>query len=191
MRRLARLSLSTIFLLTYSAAVMAQQNKCALTVGQSPEISGLHLGMTQEQIRARFKVIETEDADDYDVATLRLDPASQSLPDAAAVRDITLEFIRERIVSIRLVYRASASATKYREFTGSVSQALKLPPAWKAVTFGSMVTGMLMECAGFKVSATLIGARIPVLYLSALEAEPVLSRRQAERERRLREFFKQ
>jgi signal transduction histidine kinase len=189
-RLLINLSLSILLLLVCSGVVVvvAQENRCALTLGQSPELGGLRLGMTEEQVRARFKIIEREPADEYGVASLRLEPTvSQG---TEAVRDISVESIKERIVSIRLVYRATASAADYRAFTASVSQSLRLPLAWKAVTTGSMVTEMMMECAGFKISARLIGAKIPVIYLSALEAEQTLSRRQAEKERRLREFFK-
>jgi len=169
---------------------MAQENRCALTLNQSPELGGLRLGMTIEQFRARFKIVEREPADDYGVATLQLEPTVGQVKEAA-VRDISIELIKERIVSIRLVYTASTSAADYRGFTTGLSQSLRLPPAWKAVTVGSMVTEMQMECAGFKISARLIGAKIPVVYLSALEAEQTLSRRQAEKERRLRDFFKQ
>jgi hypothetical protein len=168
---------------------MAQENRCALNLNQSPELGGLRLGMTAEQVRARFKIVEREPADDYGVASLRLEPALSQVKEA--LRDISIELIKERIVSIRLVYTASTSAADYREFTTGLSQSLRLPPAWKAVTVGSMVTEMKMECAGFKISARLIGAKIPVVYLSALEAEQTLSRRQAEKERRLRDFFKQ
>jgi len=191
MRRLIHLSLSIILLLIYGVGVMAQGDKCALSLGQSPGLVGLRLGMTEEQVRAGFKVIETEGADDFGVATLRVDATAVSGAESPAVRDISIELIKAKIVSIRLVYDASANAASYREFTERVSRSLKLPHVWKPVTLGSMVTGMMMECAGFKVSATLIGARIPVVYLSALEAEQTLSRRQAEKERRLREFFKQ
>jgi hypothetical protein len=188
---LAHLSLAAVFLLICSAGIIAQENKCALTLNQSPEPVGLRLGMTEEQVRARFKVIETEEADDYGVATLRLDPAASGRTESPMLRDISIELIRAKIVSIRLVYDASARAANYRDFTTRVSQTLRLPPLWKAVTVGSMVTGMMLDCAGFKVGATLIGARIPVVTLSALEAEQTLGRRQDERERRLREFFKQ
>ena len=190
MRCLSHLSLSILLLLVCSASVMAQENRCALNLNQSPELGGLRLGMTTEQVRARFRIVEREPADDYGVASLRLEPAL-SRSREATVRDISIELIKERIVSIRLVYTASTSAADYREFTAGLSQSLRLPPAWKAVTVGSMVTEMKMECAGFKISARLIGAKIPVVYLSALEAEQTLSRRQAEKERRLRDFFKQ
>lgn len=189
MKRLINLSLALLLLLVCSAALMAQENRCALTLGQSPEMGGLRLGMTEEQVRARFNIIERETTDEYAVATLRLEPTSSQ--GTAAIRDISIELINERIVSIRLVYSASTSAADYRAFTAGVSQSLRLPPAWKAIKVGSMVTEMMMECVGFKISARLIGAKIPVLYLSALEAEPTLSRRQAEKERRLRDFFKQ
>ena len=191
MRRPAKLSLLTILLLISSAGVLAQQPKCALALGQAPELGGLRLGMTEAQVRARFKVIETEDADDYGISSLRLEPAASNVTETATIKDISLELIGERVVSIQLVYKPSASAVSYREFTERVSQTLKLPAAWKPTTVGSMVTGEMLECAGFKISARLIGARIPVIYLSALEAEPTLSRRQAEKEKRLRDFFKQ
>jgi hypothetical protein len=188
-RPLAHLSLSLLLLLVCSACVMAQERGCALTLGQSPELGGLRLGMTGDQVRAQFKIVEREPKDDYGVTTLRLEPGSQNTE--AAIRDISIELIKERVVSIRLVYTASTKTTDYREFTAGLSQSLRLPPAWRPIKVGSMVSEMMMECAGFKISARLIGATIPVVYLSALEAEQTLSRRQAEKERRLRDFFKQ
>lgn len=188
MRRPAHLSLALLLLLVCSTGLLAQENKCTLTLSQSPELGGLRLGMTEEQVRARFRIVEREPADEYGVASMRLEPTS-SQGTGAAVRDTSIELIKERIVSIRLVYRASERAADYTEFTASVSQSLRLPPNWKAIKVGSMVTEMMLDCLGFKISARLIGARIPVLYLSALEAEPTLSRRQAEKERKLRDFF--
>lgn len=149
----------------------------------------MRLGMTSEQVRARFKVLETEPADEFGVARLRLQPAADYLA-AEAVNDIAVELIGERVVSIRLVYRPFALWKHQREFSDWLSGTLKLPRAWKPLMVGSIVTGMEMECAGFKLSAALIGVKIPVVYLSFLDAAPTLSRRQAERERRLREFFK-
>jgi hypothetical protein len=187
MRCHARLSLALVLFIICAATGTAQQTKCALTPGQSPKLSGLRLGMTLEQIKARFKIIEEEEADDFGVAKLQLDPS----PDVVeAVRDIAIELIRERIVSIRLVQNPLESTTAYREYTERLSGSLQLPQAWKPVTHGSTVTGMTMECAGFKVNATLIGMRIPVVYMYSLEAEPTLLRRQAEKEKRLRDFFK-
>lgn len=192
MRRPAHLSLCVLLLLLCSTSIRAQEQRCTTTLGQLPELGSLSLGMTEGQVRARFRVVEEEPADDYGVAGLRLEPAASTGAQASStVRDIFIELIKGRIVSIRLVYMASANNLDYGEFTTRVSQSLKLPPAWKAVALGSMVTEMTMDCAGFRISARLIGAKIPVVSLSALEAEQTLSRRQAEKERRLREFFKQ
>ncbi len=190
MRYLARLSLSLLLFIICAAGVGAQETKCALSVGQSPELlRGLRLGMTAEQVKARFKIIETEDADNFGVAKLQLDPGHEDFK-SGAVRDIAIELINKKIVSIRLVYNPLDSPTNYREFTERLSKSLGLPQAWKSQTNGSTVTGMMMQCAGFKTSATLIGAKIPVVYLLALEAEPTLTKRQEEREKRLRDFFK-
>jgi hypothetical protein len=189
MRRLARLSLGLFLFIICVASARAQQTKCALTVGQSPKLGGLQLGMTLEQVKARFKIIEAEEADELGVAKLQLDP-NQNAVEAEAVRDISIELIGEKIVSIRLVENPLESTTDYPGFTERLSKRLQLPQAWKPLTHGSTVTGMMMECAGFKISATLIGMRIPVVYLYGLEAETMLLRRQAEKEKRLRDFFK-
>ena len=86
MRCLARLSLALVlFIICATAQSVAQETKCALTMGQSPEVRGLRLGMTLEQVKARFKIIEEEETDDFGVAKLQLDPS----PDVVeAVRDI-------------------------------------------------------------------------------------------------------
>ncbi|MBA3766652.1 MAG: hypothetical protein H0W99_06625 [Acidobacteria bacterium] len=189
MRCLARLSLSLILFIICAAGGRAQETKCALSLGQSPELRGLRLGMTVEQVKARFKIIETEEADAFGVAKLQLDPGHEGVK-SEAVRDIAIELINERIVSIRLVYNPLDSPTNYREFTERLSKSLGLPQAWKSQANGQTVTGMMLQCAGFKISAALIGAKIPVVYLIGLEAEPTLTKRQEEREKRLRDFFR-
>lgn len=192
MRCTVRLSLSLVlFINIFAAGGRAQENKCALTPGQSPELRrGLRLGMNKEQVKARFKIIETEDTDGFGVAKLQLDPGHEDFK-SEAVRDIAIELINEKIVSIRLVYNPLDSPTNYKEFTERLSKSFGLPQeGWKPLTNGAIVTGMLMQCAGFKISATLIGSKIPVVYMIGLEAEPTLTKRQEEREKRLREFFK-
>jgi len=191
MRCLARLSLSIVLFIICAPGIRAQETKCALKPGQSPELRrGLRLGMTAEQVKARFKIIETEETDDFGVAKLQLDPGNEDVK-SEAVRDIAIELINENIVSIRLVYNPLDSPTDYPEFTERLSKSLGLPQeAWKSQTNGTTVTGMLMQCAGFKISAALIGAKIPVVYMLGLEAEPTLTKRQEAREKRLREFFK-
>jgi hypothetical protein len=133
--------------------------------------------------------MEAEPADDYGVSLLRLDPGRDTF-EAESIRDIAVELIRGRVAAIRLVYNPSVAPGSHQAFAERLSGSLKLPRAWKAVTVGQMVTGMTMACADFKISANLIGARIPVVYLSSLEAELTLSKRRADKERRLREFFK-
>lgn len=189
MRCLASLAFSLLLFIICAAAGRAQEAKCALTLGQSPELGGLRLGMAAEQVKTRFKIIEDEEADDFGVATLRLNPGHNAL-EAEAVRDISIELIGERIAAIRLVYSPLDAPTNYREFTARLSKRLGLPLAWRPMTYGATVTGMMMRCAGFKVKATLIGMRIQVVYMYGLKAEPTLDRRQAEKERRLRDYFK-
>lgn len=189
MKFLARFSFSLLLCLSCASATAAQETKCTLNSAQSPELRGLRLGMTADDARVRYKILEAEPEDEFHVIRLRLEPGGDHLA-AEAVRDIAVELIREKVVTIRLVYNPTEKWKDQREFTEGLSKSLRLPLAWKPEKVGATITGMLMECAGFKVSATLIGGRIPVVYLSSLEAEPMLLRRQAEKERRLREFFK-
>jgi hypothetical protein len=188
MRYLLYLSFSLLFIFICAGGAWAQQSKCTLAAAQSPELRGLRLGMTEEQVRARFKVIEAEPVDEFKVERLQLEPGGQMETDA--VRDISAELIGQKVVAIRLVYNPAPASKTQEAFADELSRSLKLPSAWKPVSVGSTVTGMVMECAGFKLSANLIGGIIPVVYLSSLEAETTLLRRQAERERRLRDFFK-
>ena len=189
MKYLARFSVSLLLSLACASAAGAQETKCTLGSAQSPELRGLRLGMTSEQAKARYKVVEAEPEDEFHVIRLRLEPGDDQLA-AEAVRDIAVELIRDKVVTIRLVYSPTERWKDQHEFTEGLSKSFRLPPVWKPEKVGSTITGMMLECAGFKVSATLIGGKIPVLYLSSLEAEPMLLRRQAEKERRLREFFK-
>jgi hypothetical protein len=186
---MARLCASLFLCAVWANVAPAQETKCVLTSAQSPELRGLRLGMTAEQVRARYKILETEPEDEFHVARLRLVPVDEQLA-AEAVRDIAVELMRDKVITIRLVYSPTETWENQREFTNALSKSLKLPLAWKPEKVGSTVTGLLMECAGFKLSAALIGGKIPVVYLSAMEAETTLLMRQAEKEKRLRDFFK-
>ncbi|HEV2915171.1 MAG TPA: hypothetical protein VGX92_17975 [Pyrinomonadaceae bacterium] len=188
MRYAASLCLA-LFLFIICADPGFAQEKCTLTSAGTPEFEGLRLGMTTDQVKARFRVIETEAADDYGVTLLRLDPGRDTF-EAESIRDIAIELIGAKVAAIRLVYNPAAAPGNHQSFAEGLSKSLKLPQGWKAVTVGQMVTGMVMACADFKISANLIGGRIPVVYLSALEAELTLSKRRLEKEKRLREFFK-
>jgi len=189
MRYLLSLSFSLLLVLVCAGLAWAQQNRCTLAAAQAPELGGLRLSMTEEQVSARFKVMEVEPVDEFKVERLRLAPSGNPLA-TDATKDITVDLIGRRVVAIRLVYSPAPVPKNQQEFAEELSRSLRLPSAWKPVGVGSMVTGMVMECAGFKLSANMIGGRIPVVYLSSLEAEATLLRRQAERERRLRDFFK-
>jgi hypothetical protein len=189
MRYAAPLSLSLLLFMACAGRSVAQDIKCTLTIDQTPEVEGLRLGMTADQVKARFKIMETAPVDEYGVSLLRLDPGRDTF-EAESIRDIAVELIRGRVAAIRLVYNPSASPGNHQAFAEGLAGSLNLPQAWKAVTVGQMVTGMMMTCTDFKISANLIGARIPVVYLSSLEAELTLSKRRADKERRLREFFK-
>lgn len=189
MRYLFGLSLTLLSIFICAPGTWARQAQCTLAAGQSPELRGLRLAMTEEEVSARFKVIEAEPADEFKVERLRLD-AGQGRLESDPLRDIAVELIGRKVVAIRLVYSPTPILKSQQEFAEGLSRSLKLPASWKPVIVGSIVTGMVMECAGFKISTNLIGGRIPVVYLSSLEAETTLLRRQAERERRLRDLFK-
>src|SRR5215213_7473563 len=101
MKYLARFSVSLLLCLACANVLAAQETKCALNAAQSPELRGLRLGMTADAARARYKVLEAEPEDEFHVVRLRLEPGDDQLA-AEAVRDIAVELIREKVVTIRL-----------------------------------------------------------------------------------------
>jgi len=188
-------------------ATQEQQPRCALKLNQAPELRGLKLGMTAEQILARFPGLKIHPADKYGYRKVGLifTPSDLAVrdgvmnfeqstyistvkfPDYKGLKSAGLQFLDDHIFSIQLVYDDSVKWQDLDEFIEKVATSLNLPKDWQE---DETESEKYLQCDGFQVAAALSGYTGPTLRVSDLVTLLVIRERKAEKEEKQRSTFK-
>jgi len=137
------------------------KGKCVLTRAESPEIRGIRLGMTPDQLLAvypedlnRLKVSEaikeSKRATNYGVGRFDLRPDRETPnPRFKGLNYITIELLDERVTSFHIGYAGPQWSTA-DQFVEKLSEALHLPrEPWE----GRGGVSQSLKCDGFVVNA--------------------------------------
>ena len=174
-------------------------SRCSLTREQAPELRGIRLAMSVEQLLSLFPenshrqvitnaVKESKRADRFGLARfdLLLDREVAN-PRFAGVNYITVELIDERITSFHVAY-AGPEWKSVDQFVTKLSEALRLPnSAWESG--GESLQSL--KCDGFRVDAY-ASNQIPASWVRVQDTSAyrvVEDRREAAKEK-VREAFK-
>jgi len=175
------LSLSLIILLGALPAT-AQQATCAMKLDQlrqAPELFGLHLGMTFEQVTARVPQARFPPADQLGVARTTINPSFDPGFDQvsfAGARTVSMDFLDGKLTTLWIGYDGSFKWQKLDEFVAGASKDLNLPEGWPAKG-----PGRELRCEGFSVFASMIGGS-PALRIANDEAQATITTRREEAE---------
>ncbi|MBA3714814.1 MAG: hypothetical protein H0W76_20540 [Pyrinomonadaceae bacterium] len=152
---LTRLLLITLFVLSGTAFINAQENKCTLKIEQAPELRGFRLGMTWDQVKAYVPGVEVSFRSEFDfyqettISNLKLKGIGETV--ASGVSLINLVFVDNKLIHIRVDYSDPIEWKSADEFSAKVSNALRLPNAWQSGTEGNE---QQLECDGFQVKTS-------------------------------------
>lgn len=134
-------------------------SKCTLTAAQSPEIRGVRLGMTTEQLLSSFTdeynrnrineaISWSKRPNSYGFGRFDLRPAPGD-PRFAGVSYMTLEIVDERVTSFHIGY-SGPEWNSVGQFVARLSEALRLPTASWDPPVDSQQS---LKCNGFEVDA--------------------------------------
>lgn len=146
--------LAILSLAAFGSVAIAQSNaatppKCTLTVAQAPTIRGFKLGMTTEQIKARFPNVVIKKSNEFGYVDVEVDASSVLNAEKVNfdnVGNIRLAFLDERLVSIGIRYLPSAYWENVRQFVPLISAKYNLNGDWQSDDISSR-----LACNGFKV----------------------------------------
>ena len=186
--RYTRLLLAAIFALCLAAAhaQQAQAQVCTLTVEQAPELRGFRLGMTTEEIRARFPGALVRQMG-FGSSSAQLTQAAFGQGNADAykgVNDINLLFLDDHLAYLAVGYDQTVPWKNAGQFAARVSEFLKLPDAWRD---GAGNGNKVLTCAGFDVIVT---PGINTVTLTIPGYSEVLRQRREQHEEKLRQDFR-
>jgi len=131
-----------------------------LTREQAPEIRGIRLGMSTEQILGLFPddtnrqriteaIKDSKRVDSYGLGRFDLRPDKEAAnPKLAGINYITVEVVDERVTSFQIEYAGTQWKT-VDQFVAKLSEGLRLPSSsWERGDLSSH-----LKCDGFRVEA--------------------------------------
>lgn len=135
---------------------------CTLGLAEAPAIGGFRLGMTTDEVQARFPNNQIPAPDEFGVSTLHLrginSPAGSAFDDA---NNITIEFTDAKLSFIRVSYPVTNKWENKDAFVISVAERLNIKGPWKpfydwenkSIRDAEDLRDLGLECNGFRLSA--------------------------------------
>jgi hypothetical protein len=170
-------------LFSFTTFASAQENKCTLKLSQlkqAPELYGLRIGMTLDQVKALVPSLQPGQTDDLGFATTSFSPDFNPQIDKtvyAGVRTVSLEFLDGKLFVIWIGYTKSYKWKTLDEFVPGMSTALGLPIGpWSANS-----SKPLVECSDFDITASMIGGG-PSIRITDRTAKELWEQRRTEKE---------
>jgi hypothetical protein len=168
--------LLTISLLVVLCLGCSDSQPCTVPLEQSPEIRGFRLGMSLSDIQKRFSGFPSISANQFGVATVRIDSdyfknvinepvgdnvvtslSASSFPELSELKHVQLKLLDGRLIEITIVYPTDINWQSADEFVQKTSKALKLNGTWKRLSDSDDSNSRLLQCGdilkGFFVQA--------------------------------------
>jgi hypothetical protein len=175
------LGASLFSVLCCATQAQAQTTTCSLKLADLPpsaELFGFQLGMTTEQVKARFPHIAFGPIDNFGVSKTTTNPnftADLDKTAYAGVRTISLDFLDNHLSSLWLGYESSYKWQTVPDFVAGISQSLHLPNAWESWK----VRGSRIRCADFQMTVSLVAGGASFHLTDEPAEQTIAARREA------------
>jgi len=185
-QRFLLLALAIVLFSVTETRVTAQSSPCTLKLAElpaAPELSGFHLGMTKEQVKARVPQVVFAPDDEVGLTKTTINPDFDPKIDKASfsgVRSVSLEFLDSRLTSLWFGYDATFKWKTVDEFVEGISGQLKLPKAWQSWR----VRAQRLNCADFSMTVSIVAEGISFRIIDQSADDLIAERRQAREEER-------
>ena len=175
------LGASLFSVLCCATQARAQTTTCSLKLADLPpsaDLFGFQLGMTTEQVKARFPHIAFGPIDNFGVSKTTTNPnftADLDKTAYAGVRTISLDFLDNRLSSLWLGYESSYKWQTVPDFVAGISQSLHLPNAWESWK----LRGSRIRCADFQMTVSLVAGGVSFHLTDETAEQTIAARREA------------
>jgi len=175
------LGASLFSVLSCATQAQAQTTTCSLKLADLPpsaDLFGFQLGMTTEQVKARFPHIVFGRIDNFGVSKTTTNPnftADLDKTAYAGVRTISLDFLDNHLSSLWLGYESSYKWQTVPDFVAGISQSLHLPNAWESWK----LRGSRIRCADFQMTVSLVAGGASFHLIDETAEQTIATRREA------------
>ena len=185
---------------------LRDRSVCALRLAESPALRRFRLGMSLQEVTARFRKFTMPETNSCGRLNLEFTEGRGTLKNLAlkpeelvGISRVRLTFVDEQLAYLRVTYTSESGASNLSEFRSTLSGSLSLSGKWRVTGGGdNWDQAYVVGCDGFKVmTGYLAGPYVELHEVEALRTllqrkvdEEGKERRKAEQEqeRRKREF---
>jgi hypothetical protein len=135
-----------------------RQPQCKISIDQSPEVKGLRLGMTSDQIRKRFPQFKETKADELEFSDTFLinGKPDYKAPEGIEVKNldsmmVRLGMLKGRLISIASYNPPNTAGISLETYQARVPESLKIP--YKLGQDPQSSDYLSLTCDGFKVKS--------------------------------------
>ncbi len=177
-----------LFPISFCFSIKAQDQKCALTVEQAPELRGFKLGMEFGKVKELFPGKRYWSEGEFGLRQLRF--FDYELPEERrdGLDDLSLHFVDDRLTYILVRYDNSVQFKDAADFRDKVAEAMKLKGQWHGDS--RIRDGFTLECQGFKIFVDRNLGMMPEVAMSINGATDIVEKRKQEAEQKKRREFK-
>jgi hypothetical protein len=175
-----KLVLVALAALCLSALASGQPATCSAKLDQikdTPELFGLRLGMTPEQVKERLPLVQFGRADEIGVVKTSFNPHFDPRVDPKAfeaVRTISLDFLDGKLVTLWIGFEETYKWPKLDEFVNGFATVLSLPPQWPVRRMAREIV-----CDHFSVQASIIAGGPSIRITDEQAQDTIAERREA------------
>ena len=147
----------------------------------APELFGFHLGMTAAQTKVRLPQVVFGRVDDFGVSKTSINPDFNPSIDKASlngVRTVSLDFLDDHLNSLWFGYDGTFKWQTVPDFVAGISQALRLPDAWKPWK----IRGQQIYCADFQMTVIVVSEGPSFHIIDETAEQTIAARREAKEE---------
>jgi hypothetical protein len=168
------------FGLASAALANAQDNSCKAKLTDllsAPELYGFHLGMTQDQIKAKVRLVKFGPKNEFGISKTSISPDFDPRFDKTSftdVRTISFDFLDGQLTSLWIGFEGTFKWKTPEEFVRGISRELALPEEW--TTKGRI---QQLTCSDFQLSVSMIAGGPSLRIIDLPAEETIAARRQA------------
>ena len=173
-------------------ASQVAQSRCSLTEATAPEIHGIKLGSSVDQVVALFSSsIKSKDMKDA-IAKAKAADASETVylafdPDDAGIDSIAVGFGRGRVVDFSIAY-GGVTWRNVDEWVAKLAETLKLPGGQAWTPGPSETPNKVLRCSGVEIEAAILGGGSQIRVRNTQFSRTADERNAAAEEKKRREF---
>lgn len=134
------------------------ETKCTLNLSQAPELRGIRLGMTSEELKKRFPSIIIPKNDENGITNIEISSyqfSNEIKTEFKGINEINLKLLDNHVTSFKITYEPSSDPEFVQTVVNKLQENLRLGAEFKGTQSGTNFN-LKVPCEGFDVKVQIL-----------------------------------